>query len=167
MRFSSVVSAFTVLCILLLPLTTVAAASASTAADFFGRRVYITGVWTVKTTPDAVDFTDASSSSRTLHLGKIPNNSCTYEAIRGKALKLWTGAVLQSNLRLQTLIIGHSHYRGYKWMEPAVGLPNQQHWCLAQDSKNSTEITAAVTDKALVKFVDTNLLLQVAVRKGL
>lgn len=139
----------------------------SATADFYGRRVQVPGAWTVKTTDAGVDFIDPLNTKRVLHLLKIKKDVCTYQPIRSMAVKLWSGATVdQSVMRLETLTVGRSRYRGYKWVQPS-GKEILRYWCIAQDSVNSLEIIVPADDKTLVNFVNTNLLFQMAVRKGL
>ncbi len=145
--------------------TTKFTVATSTTANFFDRRIWVPGSWTLQTTDESATFTRKSDGA-VVNVQKVTLDVCHYQVIRQKLLKLWEADVLtQDQARIEHLVIGTSKYRGYKWVEPTEKA-RAKHWCLPQDGKFAAEVSAPLADDALVKFIDGNLMLQLALRRS-
>lgn len=137
----------------------------STTAEFFGRRIWVPGSWTVETTDESATFTRKSDGA-VVDVQKVTLDTCHYQVIRQKLLKLWESDTLtQDQARIEHLVVGTSKYRGYKWVEPTEKA-RAKHWCLPQDGKFAAAVSAPFADDALVKFIEGNLILQLALRRS-
>ncbi len=138
----------------------------SATADFMDIRIWIPGKWSVDTDESGVTFHRKSEKPATVTVQQVPLDTCQYQVIRQKLIKLWgTSAVTQEQMRIEVMQLGTSKYRGYKWVAPADA-GKEKHWCYPQDSKTAVEVSAPAADASLVKFVDGNLILQLAIRRA-
>ncbi len=138
----------------------------SATADFMDIRVWVPGQWSVDTDENGVTFRRKSDKPATVSVQKVALDTCQYQVIRQKLIKLWgTSAVTQEQMRIEIMQLGTSKYRGYKWVAPAQS-GKEKHWCYPQDSKTAVEVTAPTSDASLVKFVDGNLILQLGIRRA-
>lgn len=141
----------------------------TTAGTFIDQQVWLPGTWVVGTQTGSLTFSRRSPDGKRDELVKIvriPRTECGYGIVRMRALKAWGGKALeQSQGRIQPISFGTSKYKGYTWMEPSTW-DGDRHWCLAQDLTGAMDLSAPEGDRALLEFVTSDLLLQLAVRRG-
>lgn len=133
--------------------------AAKTWGDYRGTKVYVLGKWTVEQAEEAVAFTRGDEMVRAITIGK---DDCTYGKVRARAAAAWGVQKLeQKQGRIETLVLGRSDYKGFKWQQPD-GL----HMCLLQDAKSAVEVSVTSKDEALLTFANSNLIRQFAVRRA-
>ncbi len=134
-----------------------------TSADFAFARPYLPGVWKVETGSGTAVFTKGTAK---VALSLVPKAECNFQTIRIAALKAWGGERLdQSKVQLQSVILGRSNYRGYKWIQPA-GAVKEYHWCQEQDPRKAAHVIATGVDKETLDFLGTNFIRQLTVRSA-
>ena len=118
-------------------------------------------------TDDSVELVKGSGSTESyLKMKKIKSDACQYGVIRKNGLDAWGGGTLhQKDMRQESIRFRTSRYQGYKWIMPGLR-KGIKHWCLGQEPKVAIEVSVPNSDTQTVKYVDTNLILQMATRRG-
>ncbi len=140
----------------------------STQADIGSVRIWLPGKWSVANTPTSATLVRRNNGldTATVSVAEVPQDECAYQVIRQEILRAWnSSSISQEQARIETLIVGSSRLRGYKWVIPEEN-GRVKHWCLPQYGKTYIEVSAPYSDKELVNFIDGNLVLQLAVRRA-
>ncbi len=138
--------------------------SVITWGTYLAQRVYLPGTWSATREGNSLIF---KKDATTVKLDSITIDDCAYHPVRLKAEKLWKAAGGDATkIKLQTVVLGRTAMRTFRWQEPASDGTPENRWCMVQEGTTAVRISASGADKTLLSFLEDAFLRQLAVRRS-